>query len=225
MKISENILPYNKSSLQLCLINWYKKNRRFFPWRNYCHDPYKIMIAEFMLHRTRAEQIIPIYKNFLGTYPDLQKLANARVEDIKTVTNHLGLHWRSSHFIKAAQCIIDNYHGVFPENRKELLKIPGIGDYVAGAILAVCYSLPDYVIDSNIARFINRFYGLKLTGEIRRKKAIKEQSGNIFNYHDTRTLLFAILDFTALVCKPKNPDCGTCILISKCNYITDNEAK
>jgi len=177
------------------------------------------MIAEFMLQRTKANQVEPIYKNFIKQYPDVHSLSKAREYSIRKYTDNLGLHWRANHFKKAAKYIVDIFDGQFPEDRELLRKIPGIGDYVAGAILTVCYNKPEYVIDSNIARFINRFYSLQLTGEIRRKKIIIEKAQELFDYSDTRNLLFALLDFTALVCKPKKPACFNCILNKYCsNY-------
>jgi len=197
------------------VLTWFINNRREFPWRNFS-NPYLIMIAEFMLHRTRAEQVVPIYESFIKKYPDVKSLANAKDEEIKKVTEHLGLHWRSAHFIKAAQFVMDNYNGEFPDNRSDLLKIPGIGDYVAGAILTVCYNRPEYVLDSNIARFINRYYGLNLEGEIRRKKKIVELAKNVFDIDEPGTFLFAILDFTFRICKPRNPRCEECPLYETC---------
>jgi A/G-specific adenine glycosylase len=185
--------------------------KRDFPWRHTA-DPYKIMIAEFMLHRTKAEQVAPIYVDFLEKYPNVSSLANAKTDDVSEVTLHLGLHWRAVHFIDASKYLEEKYGGTFPDTREELMKIPGVGDYVAGAILTVCYKKSEYVIDSNIARFINRYYGLHLPGEIRRKKIIIEKAKEIFKCEAPDKLLFAILDFTSLVCKPRNPDCLNCCL-------------
>ena len=196
---------------------WYKTNKRDFPWRH-IKDPYKIMIAEFMLHRTKAEQVAPVYQNFIKKYPDLTSLADADEKEIKKVTEHLGLHWRSEHFIKAARFVVDNYKGKFPEERDELSKIPGVGEYVSGAILTVCFNKPEWVVDSNIARFINRFYDLKLKGEIRRKKEIVNISTKLFQCDKPGEFLFSIIDFTSLVCKPVNPLCAGCPLKIHCKY-------
>lgn len=203
---------------------WFINNRRDFPWRNFS-NPYLIMIAEFMLHRTRAEQVVPIYEAFIEKYPGVESLANADEEEIEKVTEHLGLHWRSAHFIKAARYVLDNYNGEFPDNRKDLLKIPGIGDYVAGAILTICYNKPEYVLDSNIARFINRYYGLNLEGEIRRKKRIVDLAKKLFDTRESGTFLFAILDFTFKVCKPRNPQCNNCPLVASCKFTKIFEKK
>jgi A/G-specific adenine glycosylase len=197
------------------LLTWHSRNFRVFPWRSLSH-PYLIMIAEFMLHRTRAEQVVPVYEAFIKKYPVVDSLANANEHEIKKVTQHLGLHWRSAHFIKAAKYVAANFNGEFPDNREDLLKIPGVGDYVAGAILTVCFNKPVHVIDSNIARFINRYYGLKLEGEIRRKKGITEKAKELFNIREPGTFLFAILDFTYKVCTARNPGCSNCVLTSSC---------
>jgi len=199
------------------LFLWHKKNYRDFPWRH-TKDPYKIMIAEFMLHRTKAEQVVPVYLEFIRKYPDIETLTRANFKDIKKVTEHLGLHWRAKHFSEAAKYIIENHNGKFPEDYDKLRKIPGVGEYVTGAILTVCFNKPVPVVDSNIARFINRYFGLNLSGEIRRKKKIVELSAKLFEYKNPGKLLFSIVDFTSLICKPMKPLCAKCILKNKCNY-------
>ncbi|WP_084006323.1 HhH-GPD family protein [Methanohalophilus portucalensis] len=188
---------------------------RDFPWRHTI-DPYEVMIAEFMLRRTKAEQVVPVYCEFLSNFPTLKSLCNADISDIAHVTSHLGLHWRSADFKNASTFIEQEYNGQFPEERKKLLRIPGVGDYVAGVILTVCFKKKEYVVDCNIARFINRYYGLNLKGEIRRKKAIIEKAVDLFNYEYPGELLFSILDFTATTCKPRHPNCSRCFLNSLC---------
>lgn len=209
---------------KLCeiVIKNHKLYKRDFLWRH-TGDPYKIMIAEFMLHRTKAEQVEPVYQKFLKKYPDIKTLACVDIEEISLITKHLGLHWRAAHFIDACRFIEDKYKGVFPETREKLLEIPGVGDYVAGAILTICYKKPEYVVDSNIARFVNRYYGLHLSGEIRRKKIIIEEAKELFKCEEPDKLLFAILDFTALFCKPRNPDCLNCFLRESCAFSKENK--
>ncbi len=199
------------------IIEWYQNQSRDFPWR-YTKDPYKIIIAEFMLHRTKAEQVVPVYLEFIKKYPDIKTLAWTNFKDIKAVTEHLGLHWRAKHFSESAKYVVANYKGKFPKNYSELRKIPGVGEYIAGAITTICFNKPVPVVDSNIARFINRYFGLNLSGEIRRKKKIVELSLRLFEYENPGDLLFAIVDFTSLVCKPGKPLCEKCPLRNKCNY-------
>ncbi|WP_206539415.1 HhH-GPD family protein [Methanoculleus sediminis] len=176
------------------------------------------MIAEFMLHRTRAEQVVPVYNELIVKYPDVFSLSEAADNEIRTVTLHLGLHWRAAHFKMAAQFIVENYHGVFPTTEEGLLAIPGVGHYAAGAILTVCYHKPYPVVDANIARFINRLYGLQLEGELRRKKGVTEIARCLFNLQDPGRFLFAVLDFTAAVCRPRRPLHEICPFRGICGF-------
>ncbi|MFW5879390.1 MAG: DNA glycosylase [bacterium] len=176
------------------------------------------MIAEFMLHRTKADQVVPVYKAFLVTYPSIFKLAEANYDEVSRFTKHLGLHWRSKHMLDAAKYIVDGLNGTFPQSRSGLKKIPGVGDYISGAILTICFNEPVYVVDSNIARFINRFFGLKLSGELRRKKKVIEIARDLFDIEHPGEFLFAIIDFTSLICTPKNSKCSNCILLNLCRF-------
>lgn len=193
--------------------------KRDFRWRH-TRDPYEIMIAEFMLQRTKANQVVPIYDNFLKKYPDIKSLSKADIIDIAKIIQPLGLHWRSAHFKKAAEYTMKEYKGNIPSNKEELLKIPGVGDYVAGVILAVAFSKITFIVDSNIARVMNRFYGLGLIGEIRRNKKIVNLSDELFSQCPCKPkeLLFAIIDFSALVCTPLNPKHEICPLKDKCRF-------
>lgn len=199
------------------LFLWHKENYRDFPWRH-TKDPYKIMIAEFMLHRTRADQVVQVYQDFIKKYPDIDSLAGADPIEVSKVTEKLGLHWRGRHFTNAAIFIKDKFKGRIPDSRDKLLSVPGIGEYIAGAILTVVFNKKEWVVDSNIARFLNRFYGLKLRGEIRRKRQLIEISRRLYQTTRLKQLTFALLDFAALVCKPIKPVCNSCIVKIKCNY-------
>jgi len=208
-----------KETVQKILI-WYDKYKRDFPWR-YTKDPYKVMIAEFMLHRTKADQVVPIFLNFIKKFPDVHSLAEADPEEIKRITEHLGLHWRSKQFIEASKYLIQNFEGKFPVSYNNLRKIPGIGSYTAGVILTVCFNKPAPVVDSNIGRFINRYYGLNLIGEIRRKNEITKIAGELFSCNNPGKFLFALVDFSSLVCKPQKPLCDKCRLNNSCNLYNE----
>jgi A/G-specific adenine glycosylase len=196
---------------------WYMIHGRYFLWRVNI-TPYKILIAELMLRRTRAEQVVPVYKEFINRYPVIGELAEAEIGDITPYVDKLGLRWRASNFIDAANYIIDNYKSVIPDKRDELIKIPGVGEYVAGAILTCAFNRSEYIIDSNIARFFNRYYDLELKGEIRRNKKIRKLAIELYNTNNTGDITFAILDFTAMVCKPLKPECIDCPLNAACNF-------
>ena len=207
------------SIVQEKIIKWYHKHARDFPWRH-TKDPYKIMIAEFMLHRTKADQVVPVYNDFIKKFTDVYSLARAEPEEVLSVTRHLGLHWRGKHFIESANYIVNKLNGIFPEDYDELRKIPGVGEYIAGAIVTVCLNKAAPVVDSNIARFINRYWGLNLKGEIRRKKEIVNIAGELFRGENPGEILFSMVDFTSLLCKPRTPLCEQCPLKSMCSFLT-----
>lgn len=203
--------------IQNNLIKWGRNNYRSFSWRE-SDNPYHIMIAEFMLQRTKAKQVEPVYNKFISKYTNVFQLSNAKQKSISNSLNSLGLYWRANHFIEAATFIVNNYDGIYPDDRNVLSKIPGIGEYISGAISIICFNKKEHVIDSNIARFINRYYGLNLSGEIRRRKQIVNYAKELFNFSKNKKLLFAILDFTYQVCKPINPLCHQCILSENCKF-------
>jgi A/G-specific adenine glycosylase len=199
------------------LVSYHKLYFRDFIWRHKI-TPYRIMIAEFMLNRTKAGQVEPIYARFIKKYPDLNALSKANPIAVRSMIKSLGLTWRYRNFKKSAQYIINECSGIFPVSRASLLKIPGIGDYVAGAMLTVCFNKKEYVVDSNIARFIQRYYGLKVRAEMRRQKSVIKIAKKLWNYEKPGKLLFAILDFTALICKPVKPLCYKCMFKNNCDY-------
>jgi len=215
---------FNLQNFQTELLQSWPIFLRDFPWRHRI-SPYRIMVAEFMLQRTKAEQVRPVYQKFLHEYPDVVTLSKAKISPVSKYTRTLGIHWRAKHFIQAARFVVKNYSGRFPSHRNKLLAIPGVGEYVAGAILTVAFHKPEWVIDANIARVFNRYYNLKLTGEIRRKKKIVEKSKLFFNHPDPGKLLFCILDFSARICVPGKPHCPECLIRSRCRYTPKTKLK
>lgn len=197
------------------IINWHQSNYRNYPWRSE-PTPYNVMIAEFMLQRTRADQVVPVYTKFIKSYPDVKSLAVANLKEIERLLKPLGLYWRAAHFKKAAEYILEYFKGEIPSNRNDLLKIPGIGEYIAGAILAIAYNQGTIIVDSNIARVLNRYYGLKLEGEIRRKREIEKLSEELFTDNPPKEMLLAIIDLSALICVPTNPKHNICPLRYTC---------
>ncbi|MBP7792608.1 MAG: DNA glycosylase [Candidatus Goldbacteria bacterium] len=206
------------NSVRKKLINWYKKNGRDFPWRH-TSDPYKIMIAEFMLHRTRAEQVVPVYNDFIKRFPNVFALSKAKTEVIRRYTETLGLHWRYKHFIKSAKFIVEKCNGNFPDDYKLLSTVPGIGEYISCAISIIAFKKPAPVVDSNIARFVNRYYGLNLDGELRRKIEIVRIAYELFKYKYPDIFLFCIIDFASSICKPRIPLCKNCPVKKGCKNV------
>jgi A/G-specific adenine glycosylase len=201
------------------MIEWFKINGREFPWRKE-KDPYKILIAEVMLQRTRANQVVPVYEDFVSQFPNLESVILVGSDEIDKYMKRLGLLWRTDLLMKMVRTISGEFHGVVPSNRDELLSIPGIGDYIADAMIVFAFGGRRIVIDTNIVRIVSRFFGLKIKGEIRRNKEFVGFCQSLAEHMDVeqiKSFNWALIDHPSNVCKPI-PCCESCPLSSKCDY-------
>jgi len=199
------------------IVEWYKKTGRTYPWRE-TDDPFRILIAEMMLRRTKADQVVPVYERFLKEFPDIDSLASAEQKDLEEILYPLGLKWRTPAFRMMAQEVRKKYQSRIPDTREKLISLPGIGEYVAGAVLAIAYGKNEWLVDSNIVRIFKRYFGIKTSKEGRRDKHVVEIAKIYASGRDPRRATMGILDITALVCKPRKPDCEKCPLIDRCHY-------
>ena len=139
------------------LLTWAKCNLRDHPWRK-TDSPYDILIAEFLLQRTDADTVAPIYEVFLTRYPTLNESAIAPVEDVAKLLQPLGLFFRAERLSTTAKIIVERHKGKVPQQETELLKLPGIDKYTARAILSQAFNRPAAVMDTNVARVLERFF-------------------------------------------------------------------
>lgn len=197
------------------ILKWYKQNGRDFPWRN-TSDPFKLLIAEVMLRRTKADQVKSVYNRFTDRYPDADALNTATDEDIAVILRPLGLRWRVGPFCEMVREIGQKYRFKLPETRGDLKKLPGVGDYVAGAVLSIGFGKKEWIVDNNVVRLFKRYFGIKTSREGRRDKEIIEIAKLYVHTKDPRSANLAILDFTALVCTAKNPKHNECPIRDSC---------
>lgn len=122
-----------------CLLNWFENKKRDYPWRK-TDDPFRLLIAEIMLRRTNADQVKNVYIDFFKKYPDSYSISKADKKDIEEILYPLGLRWRVPSIISVARQIQEKYNGKVPQTRDELIKLPGVGDYVAGAVLSIAFN-------------------------------------------------------------------------------------
>lgn len=206
------------NSFRRKLISWFRKNGRAYPWRE-THDPLKVLIAEMMLRRTKADQVRPIYKQIFSEYPDVESLAEAKNRRIEKIVYPLGLRWRTPAFGLVAKEIRDRYNSKVPDTRDELVTLPGVGDYVAGAVLCIAYGKAEWMVDSNIVRLFQRYFGIETTKEGRRDRHVIQLAQEYSSGKDPRSANLAILDFSAVVCDPRQPHCESCPLSADCHYL------
>ena len=202
--------------VQAKLINWYAQNKREMPWRN-TKNPYYIWLSEIILQQTRVAQGLPYYEKFVSNYPTIELLANASEGDVLKLWQGLGYYSRARNLHASAKYISHELKGEFPNNYNDLLKLKGVGDYTASAISSFCFNENKAVLDGNVFRFLSRFYGVETAiNSTAGKKEFGVLSDQLLNLKDPATHNQAIMEFGAIQCKPKGPDCSVCIFNDKC---------
>jgi len=198
------------------LISWYNHNKRDLPWRN-INDPYKIWLSEIILQQTRVNQGLAYYQRFVEKYPNVFKLANAPQEEVFKLWQGLGYYNRAANMISAAKTIVKEFGGKFPDSRSELLKLKGVGNYTSAAIASMAFNEPVPVVDGNVYRVISRVFGIKTPiNTTAAKKEFDEITQKLMKKHSPGTFNQALMEFGALLCKPRNPNCETCIFQTAC---------
>ena len=197
------------------LQSWGEEHLRVFPWRT-TDNPFHILIAELMLRRTQARQVIAIYNQFVALYPDPRTLAEASPEEVSNLLFPLGLTWRVPAFQQIAQALVSRYQGQVPRDYHALLTLPGIGDYVASAVCCFAFQQPFPVIDTNTVRVAGRLFSVATHAESRRRRPIRQILKGLVDTHNPRVYNYHLLDLAALVCVPSRPHCTVCPLRSCC---------
>jgi A/G-specific adenine glycosylase len=194
------------------LLNWGNSNIRDYPWR-YQSDPYKVLVSEFMLHRTQTKQVVPIFKAFITKFPTLEEFINGDEKEVADILRSLGLTWRIAGMIGALRELWGKY-SLVPDDYNSLMEIKGIGQYIAGATICFTKNEPVPIIDSNVVRVVGRVYGLVLSGEARRKKPMYEAIKATIDPENPRNFYYALIDLSHSHCRPKKPDCDSCPLLN-----------
>ena len=204
------------------LINWYSVNKRSLPWRN-TRDPYKIWLSEIILQQTQIKQGLPYYNKFIELYPNVKSLSESSEKEVLKNWEGLGYYSRARNLHKTSKLVVDNYKSKFPNSYSELIKLPGIGDYSASAISSFSNDEINPVVDGNVYRFISRLYGISTV--INTSSSLKEFK-NLLNklicLNNPSDFNQAIMEFGALVCKPKTPNCNVCIYNKVCFSLKNN---
>ncbi|MGB3652773.1 MAG: A/G-specific adenine glycosylase [Rivularia sp. (in: cyanobacteria)] len=200
------------------LLAWGKQHRRKFPWRD-TTDAYAILVAEFMLQKTNAPSVASLYEEFMKLYPTVEALAEAEFIEIKKILQPLGLSFRAERLYKTAKILVEDYQGKIPNTEAELLKLPGVGKYTARSICANAYGQNKAVIDTNVARIFERFFGLQ-GGRVKSRCPLLWQAAEeIAPPHNVGIWNLTLFDFGAAVCTAKNPHCDRCVLRKRCTYV------
>ena len=206
------------AQIRRLIIKWGKENFRDFPWRM-TNNPYHILMSEVMLHRTQARQVVPVYEQFIQTYPDINTLAQATKEDISEILYSLGLHWRIDLIHEMTIELITRFNSEIPRSKEKLLSLPGVSEYIAGAVRCFAWNLPEPILDTNTVRITGRLFGLEIKDSSRRNSLFKNLITKLVDPDEPRAFNYAQLDLADKVCTRKQaPDCSQCPLLRWCCY-------
>lgn len=198
------------------LIDWYKKNKRDLPWRH-TKDAYAIWLSEIILQQTQVIQGLSYYLKFIEHYPSVRHLAKAPEDEIMKHWQGLGYYSRARNLHAAAKQIVSDHKGTFPKTYDDIRKLKGVGDYTSAAIASFAYDLPHAVVDGNVYRVLSRLFGIETPiNSIKGKKEFQALADQLLNKKQAALHNSALMEFGALHCRPKNPDCPNCPLSSFC---------
>ena len=204
------------SNFTSTLLNWYQKHQRNLPWRG-SKDPYKIWLSEIILQQTRVNQGLPYYLKFEEKYPSVNDLAKVDMDELLKLWQGLGYYSRAHNLQKCAVEVAQTHGGAFPNTKAGLLKLPGIGDYTASAIASIAYNESVAVLDGNVFRVLSRYFGIdEFIDTPAGRKVFKELAEQCLDNAPPGDYNQALMEFGALQCKPKSPDCSACPLQTSC---------
>jgi A/G-specific adenine glycosylase len=198
------------------MISWGKENYQNYPWRS-AKEPIYQLIAEILLQRTRAEQVVPVFTSMIEKFPTLVDLSKMPIDEVQEAIQSLGLHWRARLIHGLIHTISVHYGGLIPESQDELMKLPGVGKYVSSAYQSFHRNHRAIIIDSNVVRIYGRFFGFEYDGETRRKKWLEDFADELTPKTLFKRYNYALLDFSKLICKRK-PKCSMCPISQKCTH-------
>ena len=202
------------------LLEWFNSNKRDFPWRKDGISNYELILSEILLQRTKAETVAKYYNTFFQKYPSWAKLIKANINELEQILKPLGLY---KHRAKRLIKIINEYkdkNGILPQNKNELHESSLSTLYVSNAYELFILKRRAALLDVNMSRILSRFFNPKEFKDIRNDKLIQELAHNVINIKSCKELNWAILDFSALVCKSSNPQCSNCKLNNKCKFFS-----
>lgn len=199
------------------LVVWSQQHFRLFPWR-LIRDPYRILIAEVLLHRTQAKQVTPVYEQFIRRFPDVGSLAAAARDDVCDALRSLGLRWRADLLFDMSTELVDRFGGEVPQAKDELKSLPGVSDYIASAVRCFAWDFTEALIDTNTVRIAGRLFDLEVRESSRRNRVFTLLIQSLVDPARPREYNFALLDLAGQVCMKKQPRHDQCPVLDCCAY-------
>ena len=215
-------LPNNLSKK---ILAWYDNNRRELPWRVSKKSPKKLyyrLLSEFMLQQTQVKTVLPYFKNFLLHFPTLESLSKTNEKKVLKLWEGLGYYRRARNLLATSKIIVKKYNSKLPNKVSDIKRLPGIGDYTANALIAFIYDQPTVAIDGNVKRVFSRILNKNET-KIDFTKLIEGNRQSLFKTKRYSDIVESLMEFGALICKPKEPACFKCNIKNKCKYFKSDK--
>lgn len=205
------------------IIGWYHENKRDLPWRH-TRDPYVIWLSEVILQQTRVDQGLPYFHKFLEAFEDVKSFATAEEGTILRYWQGLGYYSRARNMHQAAQMVMEDFGGQFPNRYADLIRLKGVGEYTAAAIASFSSGEAVAVVDGNVFRVLARYFGVDTPiNSTQGKKVFQALADDMLDREHPDTYNQAIMEFGALQCKPQSPDCTACVLREGCYALQHNQ--
>lgn len=200
-------------------MSWYQKHSRRLPWRE-TDAPYPIWVSEVMLQQTQVATVVPYYRRFMQRFPQIRHLAAADLQEVLKHWEGLGYYARARNFHRAAGLVISDYGGKVPDTWNEFRQFPGVGEYIAAAVLSLAFGQPYAVVDGNVKRVLARLYMLDApVNRAASHKVFRKTADVLLDRENPGRFNQAIMELGALVCKPAQPVCKNCPLSRFCRAL------
>lgn len=214
MRVTSNKI----NEFQKLLIFWFNDHKRDFPWRANGLTNYQLIIAEVLLQRTKAETVAKYYESFITIFPNWRSIKDIDILILEEQLHPLGLFKQRAERLKNLATKMDDLNGILPIKREDIEKIPLMGQYIANAVELMVYNKPRPLLDVNMARLLERYFGERKMADIRYDPYLQDLANQFVNSSFSRELNWAVMDFAAMVCTARNPQCIKCLLNKSCTY-------
>ncbi len=207
------------------ILAWYDNSKRDLPWRVSKKSPKKLyyrLLSEFMLQQTQVKTVIPYFNKFTKKFKTIKELSRSNEKEILKLWEGLGYYRRAKNLLASSKIIVKNYNSKLPSSIFEIKKLPGVGDYTANALLGLVYNQPRIAVDGNVKRVFSRNLNIE-EKKINFDKLVEKNEKKLFIKNRNADFIEALMEFGALICKPKNPNCLTCCLNKTCKYFKSNK--
>lgn len=213
------------SAISKCLIEWYDGNHRVLPWRFEEGDEqgraYAVWVSEVMLQQTKVATVVSYYNRWMDRWPTLHHLAQASQEEVNDSWAGLGYYRRARYLLEGAKEIVEKQGGVFPKTLENLKKIPGIGNYTAGAIASIAFKQAVPVVDGNVIRVLCRLKAISANPKLSTTvKRLWELASQLVDPKMPGDFNQALMELGATICTPTSPTCSSCPVAEYCNALT-----